>query len=250
MRRWADSSPTSDRSVGVFGVLGTSFAVLLAFVIFLAFESYGTAKQNAGTEAVSVNGLFGTARLLPRSARERLRGVLICYGRAVVADEWRTMKDGHESPLVDDWAADLDTITARLDIHGEKQAAGFADWLEQSAARRDNRRGRLAEAAPFVPAPLWMMLLLGAAIVLGYTYLYADRAELFAVQAAMIGAVTAVVVSGLLIVRFLDRPYENRSGSITPVAMTRTLKLITVAQRQQHLRITVPCDERGGPSSS
>jgi hypothetical protein len=110
-----------DRSVGVFGVLGTSFAVLLAFVIFLAFESYGTAKQNAGTEAVSVNGLFGTARLLPRSARERLRGVLIRY--------------------------------------------------------------------------------------------------------------------------------ENRSGSITPVAMTRTLKLITVAQRQQHLRITVPCDERGGPSS-
>jgi hypothetical protein len=94
-----------------------------------------------------------------------------------------------------------------------------------------------------------MMLLLGAAIVLGYTYLYADRAELFAVQAAMIGAVTAVVVSGLLIVRFLDRPYENRSGSITPVAMTRTLKLVAVAQRQQHLRIVVPCDERGGPSS-
>jgi hypothetical protein len=135
MRRWADSSPTSDRSVGVFGVLGTSFAVLLAFVIFLAFESYGTAKQNAGTEAVPVNGLFGTARLLPRSARERLRGVLICYSRAVVADEWRTMKDGHESPLVDDWAADLDTITARLDITARsRHPASRTGWSSRPHA--------------------------------------------------------------------------------------------------------------------
>jgi hypothetical protein len=237
-----------DRSVGVFGVLGTSFAVLLAFVIFLAFESYGTAKQNAGTEAVSVTGLFGTARLFPRPARDRLRGALICYGRSVVTDEWRTMRDGHESPLVDGWAADLDAIAARLDLTGEKQAAGFASWLEQSAARRDSRRGRLAEAAPFVPSPIWMMLLLGAAIVVGYTYLYADRGESFALQAAMIGTVTAVVVAGLLIVRFLDRPYENRSGSITPVAMIRTLRLIDLAQQQQRLRIAVPCDERGGSS--
>jgi hypothetical protein len=239
----------TDRSVGVYGVLGTSFAVLLAFVIFLAFESYGTAKQNAGAEAVSVTGLFGTARLLPRSARDRLRGALICYGRSVVADEWRTMREGHESPLVDGWAADLDTVTARLDITGEKQAAGFTSWLEQSAARRDSRRGRLAEASPFVPPPLWMVLLVGAAIVLGYTYLYADRGEPFAMQAAMIGAVTAVIVSGLLMVRFLDRPYENRSGSITPVAMLSTLRLIDTAQRQHQLRIAVPCDERGRPST-
>jgi hypothetical protein len=238
-----------DRSVGVFGVLGTSFAVLLAFVIFLAFESYGTVKQNAGTEAVSVTGLFGTARLFPHPARDRLRGALICYGRSVVADEWHTMRDGHESPLVDDWAADLDAIAARLDLTGEKQAAGFTNWLEQSAARRDSRRGRLAEAAPFVPPPIWMMLLLGPVIVVGYTYLYADRGEPFALQAAMIGTVTAVVVAGLLIVRFLDRPYENRSGSITPVAMIGTLRLIDLAQQHRRLRVAVPCDERGGSSS-
>ena len=32
---------------GVFGVVGTAFAVLLAFVIFLAFESYTNAKEEA-----------------------------------------------------------------------------------------------------------------------------------------------------------------------------------------------------------
>ena len=37
----------SDRAAGIFGVLGTSFAVLLAFVIFLAFDSYAFAKESA-----------------------------------------------------------------------------------------------------------------------------------------------------------------------------------------------------------
>jgi hypothetical protein len=43
-------------------------------------------------------------------------------------------------------------------------------------------------------------------------------------QAAMIAAVAIVVVSGVLLVRFLDNPYEDKSGSIKPTAMTRTLE--------------------------
>jgi hypothetical protein len=40
----------------------------------------------------------------------------------------------------------------------------------------------------------------------------------------MIAAVAIVVVSGLVLVRFLDNPYEDKSGSIKPTAMTRTLE--------------------------
>jgi hypothetical protein len=61
-----------DRAAGVFGVVGTSFAVLLAFVIFVAFESYVSAKENAGEEAVAVSELFHTAQLFPSPGREQL----------------------------------------------------------------------------------------------------------------------------------------------------------------------------------
>ena len=40
----------------------------------------------------------------------------------------------------------------------------------------------------------------------------------------MIGSVTTMVVASLLVVRFLDRPYTNASGSIKPTAMTATLR--------------------------
>ena len=39
----------------------------------------------------------------------------------------------------------------------------------------------------------------------------------------MVAAVAIIVVSGLVLVRFLDKPYEDKSGSIRPSAMERTL---------------------------
>jgi Protein of unknown function (DUF4239) len=237
-----------DRAAGVFGVLGTSFAVLLAFVIFLAFESYDTAREKAGVEAVAVTELSDTAELFPPRTAQALRGELVCYARSVIGAEWRTMRDGRPSPLVEGWLTALAGTLRRAPLAGEKQAAAYGAWLDQMAQRREGRRGRLAEATPLVPAPLWLVLILGACLVVGYMCLYADPAEPRFVQAAMIGAITAVVVSGLLIVRFLDHPYEDHTGSIKPVEMTRTLGLMQAARRTVDPPPRVPCDAVGRPA--
>jgi hypothetical protein len=235
-----------DRAAGVFGVLGTSFAVVLAFVIFVAFESYVSAKDKAGQEAVSVTELNETAQLLPSPAREQLAGQLICYARSVIEDEWPAMREQRLSNLVQGWVTKLDETAVQGDLGGEK-AVAFAHWLNQSAARREGRRGRVAEARPFVPAPLWFVLILGAALLIGFMGFFADRSEAFLVQAMMIGAITAMVVSGLLVIRFLDRPYENRAGSIKPVEMRQTLELIEQERKQSERNPRVPCDGYGRP---
>src|SRR5262249_43411143 len=43
-----------DRAAGVFGVLATGFAVLLGFVVYLAFLSYDTARSGARAESSDV----------------------------------------------------------------------------------------------------------------------------------------------------------------------------------------------------
>ena len=54
-----------DRAAGVFGVLATGFAVLLGFVVFLAFSSYDAARAGAESEARIVAQQVETAQLLP-----------------------------------------------------------------------------------------------------------------------------------------------------------------------------------------
>ena len=65
-------------AVLVFGVLGMAFAVLLAFVVFLAFEGYLRALDEASREAVAVTQLVRVSRLLPDEQGDQLRGDLAC----------------------------------------------------------------------------------------------------------------------------------------------------------------------------
>jgi hypothetical protein len=83
-----------DRAAGVFGVLATGFAVLLGFVVFLAFESFDTSRSGAVTEAQTIAEQFETAQLMPAAVRGRFSGELICYARSVVHQEWPKMQSG------------------------------------------------------------------------------------------------------------------------------------------------------------
>src|SRR6185436_15646312 len=63
-----------DRASGVFGMLATGLAILLGFVVFLAFESYDTSRAGAEAEARTVFVQFETAQFLPRPAGATLSG--------------------------------------------------------------------------------------------------------------------------------------------------------------------------------
>ncbi len=54
----------------------------------------------------------------------------------------------------------------------------------------------------------------------------ADPRERLRVQAALIAGMASVVAAGLLIVYFLDHPYEGQAGGLQPTAMHRTLAMI------------------------
>ena len=237
-----------NRVGGVFSVLGSSFAVLLAFVILSALTSYRDAKDKAGQEAIAVTQLYVTAGLFSPPTAGVLRGDLECYGRAVADDEWRTMRRQQTSPLVESWLTRMGSRLARLEPAGQREAVAYQQWFNQDAVRREGRRGRLAEAAPFVPTPLRLVLALGATLVIGFVLLLADPAEPFVPQAILIGAITVLMVSGLLIVQVLDRPYENASGSIRPVEMGRTLALMDQA-RLVGRPPPLPCDAAGRPTT-
>ena len=60
-------------------------------------------------------------------------------------------------------------------------------------------------------------------------------------------AVATMVVSGLLLVRFLDRPYEDGSGSVKPTAIADTVAAIERWRTQTAPARALPCDARGAP---
>jgi Protein of unknown function (DUF4239) len=232
-----------ERGAGIFAFLGTAFAVLLAFVVLEAFQSFNDAKEGVEEEAITVVQMSRTAEFFPPAEREPIEGVLICYGRGVIHQSWPAMRHGDRSEVVQDWVTRLEKGLHHLQPKTPAQEAAFLQLLEQQDKRTDARRVRLSEANRALPAPAWFVLGLGATVTVGFALFFADRREHFIVQGSLIAAITALVVAGLLLVWFLDHPYEDRAGSIKPDEMERQLAIV----EEEQPSVRPPCDENGNP---
>jgi len=190
--------------------------------------------------------MFRTSQFFAPAQRNELQGQLVCYARAVVRLEWPVMGDAERSPVVDRWRLDLEDTIRSLDLRTERQRAGFRQLLLERDIRSDTRRQRLEEADPVVSPPVWFILGLGGFFTAAFVLLFTDRREAFLVQGAMMGVVAGMVAASLVLVWFLDHPYEGHSGSIEPTEMERTIA------NMEHERpgFTPPCTATGGPRAS
>ena len=234
-----------DRAAGVFGVLATGFAVLLGFVVFLAFESFDTSRSGAETEAQVVREQFETAQLFPVAVRASLMGELVCYARTVVHGEWPKMRAGTLGDTENPWTPAMFSITKTVEPRSAAEQAAYAKWLDQRSDRENARGDRTHGAEGVIPLPLWIVLLLSAVIIFVFMLFFADSAERAVVQATMMGGVAIVITSTLLLLWFLDRPYHSGPGGLQPVAMERTIHILDQESAAFDQKLTIPCDEQG-----
>jgi hypothetical protein len=234
-----------DRAAGVFGVLATGFAVLLGLVVVLAFTSYDESRAGAELEALTLAQQYEVAHLLPAAPGRRLAGELLCYGRSIVRQEWPRMEEGAQGDGINPWSVALFRTLRAVQPRTASEEAAYGKWLDQRLEREAARNARIHGAVGVIPAPLWLVLCLIATVLLGYMLLFADSAERPFVQAALIGTVVAVMASTLLVIRFLDAPYRPGLGSLKPVAMERTLRVLGQERLIVGDATPVPCDADG-----
>ena len=234
-----------DRAAGVFGVLATGFAVLLGFVVFLAFTSYDAARAGAENEARIVAQQIETAQLLPADVVEPLTSDLVCYARSVAGVQWERMQNGTLGDDLNPWSVKLFRTLQGVDPQTPSAQAAYGKWLDERSDREQARSDRIHGAVGVIPLPLWIVLFLTAALIFVFMLFFADSGERAIVQALLMGTVVAVIVSLLLLLQFLDNPFHKGIGGLRPVAMERTLKIVDQEIQGGIGSLQLPCDQAG-----
>jgi hypothetical protein len=235
-----------DRAAGVFGVLATGFAVLLGFVVYLAFTTYDTALSGAQSEATDVIQQYETAQLMPNTASALLSGELICYGRNVVYQEWPQLRSG-KSLGPNPWGVQMfHTLTTVVPRTAVQQAA-FSKWLDQTSDREEARLNRISPGNGVIPGPLWLILFATGGLVAVYAFLFADPDEHWLPQAVIAGSLAAMLAISLLVIQFLNDPYTPGTGSLKPTEMQHVLTEIAGASVKLGIHPRIPCNATGLP---
>jgi hypothetical protein len=236
-----------DRAAGVFGVLATGFAVLLGFVVFLAFTSYDSARAGAETEAGIVAQQVETAQLFRPAVADELTGELVCYARSVAGVQWERMEAGTLGEELNPWGVELFRTLLTVEPQTPTEEAAYSKWLDQRSDREAARTDRIHGAIGVIPSPLWVVLFFTAGVIFIYMLFFADRGERAVVQALLMGTVVSVLVTLLILLQFLDNPFHGGVGSLKPVAMERTLLIIDQELQSTDQDAPIPCDARGNP---
>jgi hypothetical protein len=248
-RRAPDGSffEDGDRASGVFGVLATGFSVLLGFVVFLAFSTYDASRAGAEQEALTLVQQVETAQFFPPADAGTLTGELVCYGRYVVYQAWPRMEEGTFGDTVNPWGLRMLRTVQGVEPRTVSEQAAFGKYLDQTSEREAARLDRIHGATGVIPTPLWIVIFFTSVLIFVYMLFFADSGERAKVQALLMGAVVAVIVSMLLLLHFLDNPYNAGVGRLKPVAMERSLRILDAVLPIEQPDLRLPCDAAGKP---
>jgi hypothetical protein len=236
----------SDRAAGVFGVLATGFAVLLGFIVFLAFASFDASRAGAESEALLVVQQFETAQFMDPESGAELGSQLICYGRYVAKTEWPQLEDGSLGDEVNPWSIAMFETFQAVEPEGPAEEAAYSKWLDQTSEREQARLDRVHGGEGVIPTSLWIVLFAAAAVIFVYMLFFADSGERAFIQGLQIGAVTVVLVATLLLINALNTPFREGVGGLRPVSMERTLDILENVE-DVGVPVTPPCTEDGEP---
>jgi hypothetical protein len=200
----------------IFHVIGVIYAVLLAFVVVISWEQFKSVETNAGDEAVMVGNLYRDGIALGQQGGP-LRVAVQRYAHSVAYVEWNYMSKHQEESRQTDvalngvWHA-VKGMRPRTPTEVQLVSAAITDV----GAMSEDRRTRLIDSTAEVPASLWIVLIVGAVITIGFVYFLGI--ERFTAQAAMVAALGSIIALSLFVILTLDLPFTG-GVSVKPDAM-------------------------------
>jgi hypothetical protein len=188
-------------------VLGTTYAVILGFMLYTVWIDFGSAELNADAEANSVVNLYRLADGLAPNEGAKIKVLARAYGDAVVSQEWGEME-------ADIMPTESRGITQQMwqTLMASKGASPTEITAEDHAlyelsALSGYRRIRLVESASRIPGVLWFVLLVGGVVTIASTCMFgASNGALHVIQ---VGAFTLLIALVLVAIADINRPFEG-----------------------------------------
>lgn len=187
-------------------LVGAFYAVLLGLVVFDAMGKFQAAEKTAQSEAKALLIIHALAEQFP-AEQAAIKTLVRDYAREVADHEWPLMENGEVSAKAQQQLLTLAHLIKRLDPRTPNQQAIYAAMLTEGVALWENRLDRTRVSNFGVPGAEWVVLLMGAAITIVFTFFFTTESH--GVHLLMRGMVTLLIALSLYLVLLFGSPFSG-----------------------------------------
>jgi len=148
------------------GILGTTYAVILGFMLYTVWTTFGEAELNVNLEANALRNVYSLAEGLPEPQRVQLVMQTRAYADTVVDHDWPEMARSRipEQSLLINQAMWKTLMSVKVATPSEITAEDHA--ISELSSLTEHRRTRLVQSAYRLPTIFWCVLLVGGAVTI------------------------------------------------------------------------------------
>ncbi|MDQ2834369.1 MAG: DUF4239 domain-containing protein [Acidobacteriota bacterium] len=189
------------------GILGTTYAVILGFMLYTVWTTFGEANLDTDLEANALRNVYRLAEGLPAPQRAHLQDLSRAYADAVLTKDWPAMAQGRipeESHLINQnmWKTLMSVKSATpSEITAEDHA------ISELSALTEHRRTRLLQSAYHLPAIFWCVLIAGGLLTIASASLFGSGNSLL--HALQVFSLTLLITLVLLAISDVNLPYRG-----------------------------------------
>jgi hypothetical protein len=189
-------------------VLGTLYAVILGLIVLDAMAKFETAQTIILNESQSLLVVFELAEQFKFEGRgETVRQLTEDYLDEVITNDWRFMDDNILNYKAIHILRDLIDEVKKITPIAENEKQLFPTLIQESLSVWKCRVARVNQAEYGLPRVEWVILLIGGAIIIMFTYFF--RIENQKIQSYMTGLFALIIIMNLYMVLLFSEPYSG-----------------------------------------
>jgi hypothetical protein len=188
-------------------IIGTTYAVILGFMLYTVWTDFGSANLNVDLEASALRNVYRLAEGLPDQQRAQLQLQARSYAVAVINQDWpemansQTPEESHEI----NQAMWKTLMSVKLATPSEIVAEDHA--LSELSSLTEHRRTRLLQSKYRLPTIFWGVLLIGGFLTIASASMFGSaNPRLHALQVFFF---TVLITLVLLAIADVNRPYTG-----------------------------------------
>jgi hypothetical protein len=190
------------------GILGTTYAVILGFMLYTVWTNFGMAELNADAEANAVVNIYRLAEGLPAQQQAELMQTARAYADVVINKDWPAMahddSDSLESRQINQR---LWHILMAVKAASPEQITAEDHALYELSALAEHRRIRQLQSTSRLPGILWCVLIFGGIVTISSICMFgAASGRLHAIQIFSFSLLVSLV---LVAIADIDRPFQG-----------------------------------------